>query len=131
MNLRHDMPPLAIRLAIAICLTGAGTAPSLAQTSPARGPLPSAEGSADAMPMADYLGLLRQIAPAAEAGAQAYLRAFETRCKRALRTSELRRALSAGDGDPVLMGLMRASQQQDVAAIRQWQAKVSCSGSRP
>jgi hypothetical protein len=61
------------------------------------------------MPLADYLGLLRQIARRAEAGTKDYLAAFERRCGRALTATELRQAMSDGDGDPVLMGLIRAS----------------------
>ncbi|MFY9327209.1 MAG: hypothetical protein WAO76_04200, partial [Georgfuchsia sp.] len=92
-----------------------------AQTSPARGALNAAQSAqsfqrSDDMPLADYLGFLRQIAPAAEDGARDYLAAFERRCGRALTTAELRRAMSQGDGDPVLMGLIRASQLRDTAA---------------
>ena len=80
------------------------------------------------IPLDDYLGLLQQIAPAAEAGARAYLAAFQQRCGRPMRTSELRRAMSQGDGDPVLMGLIRASQQQDAAAEVQWARQMRCPG---
>jgi len=85
---------------------------------------------ANEMPLDDYLGLLQQIAPAAEAGARAYLAAFQQRCRRPMRTSELRRAMSQGDGDPVLMGLIRASQQQDAAAEVQWARQMRCPGGR-
>lgn len=95
-----------------------------AQTSPARGPLQAAE----AMPLADYLGLLRQIAPAAEEGAKAYLAAFQQRCGRDLRAAELRQAMAAGDGDPVLMGLIRASQLRDASARDQWIRQLRCPG---
>ena len=37
--------------------------------------------------MADYLGLLAQIAPAAEEGARAYLQAYQQRCGRQLATA--------------------------------------------
>ncbi len=71
------------------------------------------------MPMADYLGLLAQIAPAAEEGAKAYMQAFQQRCGRPLSTADLRRAMSAGDGDPVLMAMIRASHLRDTAALAQ------------
>ena len=77
---------------------------SSAQT--ASGVTPTA---ADDVPMDDYLGLLAQITPAAREGAQSYLQAFQRRCGRALTTQELRRAVSDGDGDPVLMGMIRAN----------------------
>jgi hypothetical protein len=48
----------------------------------------------DDMPLADYLGLLAQISPAAHEGAQAYLQAFQQRCGRPVRTAELRRAMA-------------------------------------
>ena len=64
---------------------------------------------ADDVPMDDYLGLLAQISPAAREGAQAYLQAFQRRCGRALTPQELRRAVSDGDGEPVLMGMIRAN----------------------
>ena len=104
------------------------TLPVWGQTSPARGSLPRPDANADEMPLDDYLALLQQIAPAAETGARAYLMAFQQRCRRPMRTSELRRAMSEGDGDPVLMGLIRASQQQDAAAQVQWARQLRCPG---
>jgi hypothetical protein len=107
------------------------------QTSPARGPLngpqdrtqaPQGALRSDEMPLADYLDLLRQIAPAAEAGARDYLAAFERRCGRALTTSELRRAMSEGDGDPVLMGLIRSNYRGDTAAHEQLAGQIRCPG---
>lgn len=109
-----------------------------AQTSPARGPLSSANSApktaagGDEMPLADYLGLLRQIAPAAENGARTYLAAARLRCGRELNTAELRLAMTQDGGDPILMGLIRAAQAQDRAARQQLVARVPCSpgGSR-
>jgi hypothetical protein len=43
------------------------------------------------MPLADYLGLLRQIAPAAEAGAKDYLAAFRAALRPGTHHDELRR----------------------------------------
>ena len=103
-----------------------------AQTSPARGPLPTAHSApqtsslADEMPLADYLGLLRQIAPAAEDGARTYLAAARLRCGRELNTAELRLAMSQDAGDPVLMALIRAAHTKDPSARRQLVTQVRC-----
>ena len=78
------------------------------------------------MPLADYLGLLAQISPAAHGGAQAYLQAFQQRCGRPVRTAELRRAMADGDGDPVLMGMIRASHLRDANALAQLGQRVAC-----
>ncbi len=80
----------------------------------------------DEMPLDDYLGLLTQIAPAAHQGARAYLQAFQQRCGRPLMTPELRRAMSDGDGDPVLMAMMRASHLRDTTALAQLGQRVVC-----
>lgn len=104
------------------------TGTALAQTSPAFGPL-SAASSQDAsgdMPLADYLGLLKQIAPAAESGARTYLGALQLRCDRALTTAELRQAVSEGEGNPALMGLIRAAHQKDSAARDRLVAQLPC-----
>lgn len=76
--------------------------------------------------MADYLTFLGRIAPAAEQGARDYLAAFARRCGRELGSDELRRALAQGDGDPVLMGLIRASYQEDTVARMHWVAQIGC-----
>ena len=94
----------------------------------APGMAPDAAAEAADMPMADYLALLGQIAPAAEDGAKTYLAAFAQRCGRPLNTSELRRAISQGSGDPVLMGLIRASQLRSVAARDQFVLQLRCPG---
>ena|SRR3989338_8423101 len=108
---------------VAAMFTLAGS-PALAQTSPARGVLQST----DDVPLADYLGLLQQIAPAAEEGTKTYLAAFHQRCGRTLSTVELRRAMTQGEGDPVLMGLIRASHLKDDAARDQWVKQLRCPG---
>ena len=82
--------------------------------------------AADDMPMADYLGLLARIAPAAEEGARHYLLAFQQRCGRPLATADLRRAMSDGDGDPVLMAMIRASHLRDTAALTRLGPSVAC-----
>ncbi len=81
---------------------------------------------ADDMPLDDYLALLAQISPAARNGAQAYLQAFQQHCGRSLTTAQLRRAVSEGEGDPVLMGMIRASQLQDGTAIQQLGQSIAC-----
>ena len=126
------MPHVILVLALVGLLTGSG---AWAQISPARVPLPAVQDktpatrgdhSTDDMPLADYLGLLRQIAPAAEAGAKDYLASFEQRCGRPLTSIELRRAMSQGDGDPVLMGLIRASHLRDTTAREQLAGQIRC-----
>lgn len=84
------------------------------------------EAIADDMLMSDYLGLLGQISPAAQRGAQAYLLAFEQRCGRPLRTAQLRRAMADGDGDPVLMAMIRASHLRDSSAVGPLGQRIRC-----
>ena len=85
---------------------------------------------ADDVPMDDYLDLLAQISPAAREGAQGYLQAFQRRCGRALTPQELRRAVSDGDGDPVLMGMIRANhpsqQAQRDVTLQQLAQRIRC-----
>ena len=81
---------------------------------------------ADDIPMADYLGLLAHIAPAAEEGARAYLQAYQQRCGRQLATADLRRAMSDGDGDPMLMAMIRASHLRDSATQAQLGQRIAC-----
>jgi len=97
------------------------------------GNLPATQGThpSDNMPLADYLGLLRQIAPAAEAGARDYLAAFARRCGRDLTPTELRRAMADGDGDPALMGLIRANHLGDTAGREQLAGQIRCPGKAP
>lgn len=90
---------------------------------PTQGTQPS-----DNVPLADYLALLRQIAPAAEAGARDYLAAFARRCGRTLTPAELRRAMADGDGDPALMGLIRANNLGDTAGREQLAGQIRCPG---
>lgn len=94
----------------------------------AAGAAPAAAPSsvADDMPMADYLALLAQIAPAAQEGAKAYLQAFQQRCSRRLATADLRRAMSDGDGDPVLMAMIRASHLRDNPALAGLGQRIAC-----
>ena len=104
---------LASGMVIAVASTGAA-------------PVNTPAAAADDMPMADYLGLLAQIAPAAEDGAKAYLLAFQRRCGRQMSTPDLRRAMSDGDGDPVLMAMIRASHLRDKGALAQLGSRVAC-----
>ena len=101
----------AAALSVALACGAAGAAP------------PSV---ADDIPMADYLGLLAQIAPAAEEGARAYLQAYQQRCGRQLATADLRRAMSDGDGDPVLMAMIRASHLRDTSALGPLGQRIRC-----
>ena len=106
-------------------VTGLVATGSSAQT--ASGVTPTA---AEDVPMDDYLGLLAQISPAAREGAQGYLQAFQRRCGRSLTTQELRRAVSDGDGDPVLMGMIRANhpsqQAQRDVTLQQLAQRIRC-----
>lgn len=90
---------------------------------------PSTPPAAD-IPMTDYLGLLAQIAPAARDGAEAYLQAVQRQCRITLSSAQLRRAMSEGGGDPVLMGMIRASQLRDAKSIAEWAQRLDCKGLR-
>lgn len=131
-SMKHRAASPIWTFAARLVVTGLAAAltsfPVWGQTNPRHGTLSRSDGYADQIPLADYLGLLQQIAPAAEAGARAYLAAFQQRCGRPMCISELRRALSQGDGDPVLMGLIRASHLQDAAAQIQWARQMRCPG---
>lgn len=105
----------AAALSVALAFGAAGAAP--AATPPS---------VADDMPMADYLGLVAQIAPAAEEGARAYLQAHQQRCGRQLATADLRRAMSDGYGDPTLMAMIRASHLRDSATLSQLGQRIAC-----
>ena len=83
----------------------------------------------DDVPIDAYLALLAQVAPPAREGAEAYMAAFRTRCGRALRTVELRRAFAEGNGDPTLMAMIRATHQKDTADLQRLGASISCPGS--
>ena len=98
-----------------------------AQSPPVGAPTQGTQPS-DNVPLADYLALLRQIAPAAEAGAQDYLAAFARRCGRPLTPAELRRAMADGDGDPALMALIRANHLGDNAGREQLAGQIHCPG---
>ena len=111
-----------IRLAVVLAALGLASWARPAISVPTALP----ESRADDMPIADYLGLLAQIAPAARDGALAYLQGFQQRCGRPLRAPELRRAMSEGDGDPVLMAMIRASQLRDTTALSQLGARITC-----
>jgi hypothetical protein len=109
-------------LAIAAASLGLAANPTHAQAAPPADAMPIN----DDMPLADYLALLAQISPAAHGGAQAYLQAFQQRCGRPVRTAELRRAMADGDGEPVLMGMIRASHLRDSNALNQLGQRVTC-----
>lgn len=89
-----------------------------------------ATSAGSGVPMDDYLGLLAQIAPAARDGAEAYLQAARRRCRANLTSAQLRRAMSEGAGDPILMGMIRASQLRDAKAIVELEARLDCASLR-
>jgi hypothetical protein len=81
----------------------------------------------DEITLDDYLAALAQVSPAARDGAEAYRSAFARRCGRALTVRELRRLVAEGDGDPVLMAMIRAKAQQDEPAIVALAPSIACS----
>ena len=114
---------LLVVIAVLAALVALGTvATAHAQTSPALGPIHAGSD----MPMADFLGLLQQIAPAAAEGAKVYLGAYRLQCGRTLTTAELRQAISNEGGDPVLMGLIRAAQAQNIEQRAQLVRQIRC-----
>jgi len=111
--------------------------PTAATAVRASSPGPSASASASAsddIPMADYLGLLAQISPAAREGAQAYMQAFQQHCGRTLTALELRQAIAQGEGDPILMAMVRASHPSQKAqrddTLMQLSQRIRCDGGR-
>jgi hypothetical protein len=120
------LQPGALTFCGLLLLSATGAA--LGQTSPPRGPLPTASipTAHDDRELADYLALLQRIAPASEAGARTYLAAVQLRCGTALDAAALRRVMAREGGDPVLMGLIRAAASQDRAARDQTVAQIQC-----
>jgi len=98
--------------------------PGHTQISPAT--LPATIGQGNDAALSDYLKFLGQIAPAAEEGARTYLAAVRLRCRRMPAVDELRRAVSEGGGNPVLMGLIGAAHQQDVTARTRLIGQIQC-----
>lgn len=120
---------MRITILMTIALLCAGTA--LAQdTSPVSGPRQETRPLADDVALDTYLDALAQISPAAREGAGAYLEAFKRRCGRALGTIELRRAIAEGNGDPVLMAMMRAAAQRDTALLQRLSGTLTCKSRR-
>lgn len=113
---------LAATLLALFALAAAGLGSVHAQTSPAQ---PGVPGTTE-MPIEDYLALLARIAPAAHDGARAYRQAWQQRCGRSLTTAELRVAMAVGDGNPVLMGMIRASHLRDAAALASLASQIDC-----
>lgn len=119
--MQHARHPAATLLT-AVALAAAGLGPVRAQTSPAQPGAPAASE----MPIEDYLALLARIAPAAHDGARAYRQAWHQRCGRSLTTAELRVAMAVGDGNPVLMGMIRASHLRDAPALASLASQIEC-----
>lgn len=86
----------------------------------------SAQAERDDAAMAEYLGLLDQIAPPAREGAEAFMAAFRRKCGRDLRSSELRRAVADGNGNPVLMQMMRAKHDRNESELARLAGLVEC-----
>ena len=118
--MRSALIVIALALVTGLVATG-----SSAQTASSVTPTAAAD-----VPMGDYLGLLAQVSPAAREGAQAYLQAFQRRCGRPLTAQALRSAVSVGDGDPVLMGMIRANhpsqQAQRDVTLQQLAQRIRC-----
>lgn len=116
----------ALRLALSTPMLAFAFA-GQAQSGPAMAPPPAqAVPFTDDIPLADYLGLLQQIAPAAEDGARTYLAGVRLRCGRDLSPAELRRAMAREGGDPVLIGLIRAAHQKDRGVRQQLVTQIQC-----
>ena len=83
-----------------------------AQMQNLQGNPPATQGTqpSDNVPLADYLALLQQISPAAEAGARDYFGAFARRCGRAL------------------MALIRANHLGDTVGRKQLVGQIRCPG---
>ncbi len=80
----------------------------------------------DDVPLDEYLRALEQIIPAARDGAEAYMTAFENKCRRPMSTIELRTAVSNGNGDPVLMAMIRAKHYKDLSVLQSLATAVQC-----
>ena len=122
--MQHARHLAATLLALSALYT-AGFSSVCAQTSPTQ---PGTLGTGE-MPIEDYLALLARIAPAAHDGARAYRQAWLQRCGRPLTTAELRVAMAVGDGNPVLMGMIRASHLRDTAALASLASQIDCTRS--
>jgi hypothetical protein len=86
----------------------------------------STDAYRDDVSLDTYLDMLSRIAPAAREGAEAYLHAFKARCGRDMTTVELRWAVADGEGDPVLLGMMRAVARGDEVMLRALAGRVNC-----
>ncbi|WP_156373155.1 hypothetical protein [Pseudorhodoferax sp. Leaf267] len=118
------MRRLSASLVLLVAVSAATFA--VAQTSPARGPISPTASVPDDQPLADYLALLQQIAPAAADAARTYVAAVRLRCGHALDSAALRQAMARDGGDPVLMGLIRASAAQDTGARHRLVDQMRC-----
>lgn len=79
------------------------------------------------VPMEEYLELLKEVSPAARDGVEVYRQAVLAKCGRPVTVLDLRRAVAEGDGDPILMSMIRAVQQRDRGALRDLSLNVPCS----
>lgn len=74
----------------------------------------------------EYLTTLGQINQAARVGAEVYLRVYQNRCGHPMGVGELRRAITDGNGDPVLMGIIHAAYHKDASTLRAMSTQISC-----
>lgn len=90
----------------------------------------AAAAMSDDVPLDEYLRTLERIMPSARDGAEAYMTAFEKKCGRPMLTIELRAAVAEGDGDPILMAMIRASHYKDVGVLESLETAVPCPNRR-
>jgi hypothetical protein len=107
-----------MRMPALLLVCAFGSSAAVAQSDPI--------GIRDDVPVETYLTLLAQVAAPARDGAEAYMSAFRSRCGRAMRGVELRRAFAEGNGDPTLMAMIRASHEKDSAALQRLGTGITC-----
>lgn len=116
-------------LSMALCLAAvqAQAAPP-SRLAPSESRMPASQDAPvhDDVSLEDYLQVLTQISPAARAGADTYLQAFQQRCGKPMKAIELRRAVANGSGDPTLMAMIRAAAQHDTATLQRLSEEVNC-----
>ncbi|MES2260955.1 MAG: hypothetical protein V4724_20750 [Pseudomonadota bacterium] len=117
-----------MRIALVSIIATFACAATLAGTPPPKSSRQEAQPDTrqNDIPMEVYMTTLAQISPAAREGATVYQQAFERRCGRALQVIELRRAIAEGDGDSVLMAMIRAAAMRDNAALQRLSGSMPC-----
>jgi hypothetical protein len=115
-----------VQATLVVLLAAAQASNVPAQAEPLRAALEPTDPRPGEQEMADYLGLLRSIAPAAEAAARTYVAAMRLQCGRTIDVANLRSAMARGGGDAVLMGLIRAAASQDTAERNRLVTQMRC-----